>query len=104
MQHYNKAQFNNIWKFKIDLNEVRDDGSVYLTLPENASVLTVQHQEESGLCLWALVDDSTQNTERRRFFIYLTGISFHMGNKNLKYINTCQLSNGTLVLHIFEEL
>lgn len=51
--------------------------------------------------IWALIDDSIEETELRKIQIYTTGIPVKEG-VNLKFIQTVFF--GVLVFHVFEEI
>jgi hypothetical protein len=81
-----------IWKFPLPVSPV-----VYLSMPENAKILTVQTQGE-GACIWALVD--IHNIPQRRCFVILpTGHEFD-GAHALGYVGTFQVPPH--VWHVFE--
>ena len=84
-----------VWKFPIDTP--RDIFS--MVMPKGAETLTVQTQG-SRPCIWALVDPMKED-EERHFEIHGTGHSIYPVN-NLKYINTFQMEEGSLVFHLFE--
>ena len=71
-----------------------------LTLPRGARLLTVQEQR-GELMLWALVDPEAP-TETRDFRIAGTGHLIDEDANTLRYVGTVQMSNGSLVWHVFE--
>jgi len=82
-----------IYKYPLLLTDPID-----LALPRGAQVLTVQMQRGSPQ-MWALVDPGA-GMESRRFRLLGTGIAFN--ETGLRYINTFQMREGRLVLHLFE--
>lgn len=86
-----------IWKFQIDSE------SKIIVMPDGAEILTVQVINQVP-CIYVLVNPDARNT-LRRFEIYETGedIAFYMSTSR-KYINTYQLNDGKLVLHLFEKI
>lgn len=71
-----------------------------ISLPKGAQLLTVQVQN-SWPYLWALVDTSQSNEERK---ILICGTGHKMTNVITQYIATFQMENGSLVFHVFEGL
>jgi hypothetical protein len=75
-------------------------GEVEISMPAGSEILTVQTQ--GGIpCIWAVVDADAPFAARR-LCVRGTGHQFK-GNEG-KYIGTCQLDNGELVFHVFEEI
>lgn len=83
-----------IWKYPL---EVIDRQAI--TMPPGAKLLTVQMQY-GKCCLWALVDETKNDTAARRIAIYGTGNP--MPDSPGEYIATFQMLNGKLVFHAFE--
>ena len=81
-----------IWKFELQ------PGTTAMNLHKGAEILTIQTQRETP-CMWVLLDPE-EPTEKRYFEIFGTGHTMPEGDR--KYINTFQLSGGSLVLHLFE--
>ena len=86
-----------IWKFELYPNVTVID------MPKGAEILTVQTQDEIPF-IWVLVNPENLE-EKRQFEIYGTGHDIYcdMGIER-KYINTFQLSGGSLVFHLFERI
>ena len=86
-----------IWKFPLEM------GANSITMPRAAKILTVAAQYDE-LQMWALVDPDAPR-EDRVFFVLGTGqnlpekISASFWDR---YIGTCQLMDGALVVHVFE--
>jgi len=87
-----------IWKYEMGITVKQK-----LEMPVNAEILTVQIQEGKP-CLWALVDPN-EKKEIRTFETFGTGSPIYCDMEiDRKYIGTCQLYDGSLILHIFETL
>ena len=80
-----------IWKYELSPD-------VYLTIPINGEILTVQTQNDVAM-MWVLVNPE-HDTERRHFKVFGTGHT--ITDKKIKYINTFQFDNGVLIFHVFE--
>lgn len=88
-----------IWKYQLQAKDLQT-----LNLPFGSQVLTAQTQNEE-ICIWALVNSETKETEERSFEIFGTGhpVSCDMG-VDRRYISTVQLHGGDLVFHVFERI
>ena len=85
---------NTIYKYEL---EVTDRQAVLL--PPNASILSAQVQG-GRVCLWVgLETDDLHLAEPRDIRIHGTG---HPIAESLRFIDTVQLSGGSLVFHVFE--
>lgn len=87
---------NRIFKYQLTEKYCR------ISIPENAMILSVQHQKEfDTVVLWVKVDPEA-NEEYRYFRLFETGEEIHYSkNKGYGYLNTIQLDSG-LVYHVFE--
>ena len=85
-----------IWKQVLDVTD-----SQIIELPLDSKVLCVQTQNNKP-CIW-FINYNTSNTVtvQRKFKIYGTGHTHDWIGGT--YIGTFQLSEGTLVFHVFEE-
>lgn len=72
---------------------------VYLTLPENAEILSVQIQKGKAF-VWILGDYHDSRLRKRKFRIYGTG--HPVLKENRRFIATYQLKDGLEVYHLFE--
>ena len=82
--------------FKYEL-EVTDRQAVLL--PPNASILSAQVQS-GRICLWVGLEiDELHLSEPRDIRIHGTG---HPIAESLRFIDTVQLANGSLIFHVFE--
>jgi hypothetical protein len=84
-----------VWKFPLETVSAQ---TVKIPLP--AKVLTVQPQGD-GVCLWAEV---SPELEKVKVDILIAGTGHELPDKPMRYINTFQLLNGTLVFHAYEML
>lgn len=82
-----------IYKYPLIPNDI-----IKIKLPKGAIILTAQSQFDVP-CIWALVNPNIE-TEERLFKIIGTG--YDISESNLIYIDTIQISAGTLIFHIFE--
>ena len=76
---------------------------ITLDVPAGSQILSVQEQF-GEICIWMLVDPTLEK-EERRFEVYGTGhpINYDMGTWRT-YIGTVKLENGSLIMHIFENI
>ncbi len=86
-----------IWKYIL-----KSEDEQIIEMPRGAEILTVQLQNHA-LCLWAIVYEHVPKTPRK-IIIYFTGEEITKDKNNLKYIGTCQLSDGKIIVHVFEEV
>lgn len=89
-----------VWKYTLGY-----DVDFELEMPEDAHVLHVGTQYQGGPgeapTMWVLVDPERPR-ERRRFRYAGTGTADVPNSDEGRYLGTCQLTGGTLVLHVFE--
>jgi hypothetical protein len=94
-----------IWKFPIyNLTVDRTDVTSVkppVEMPIGATVLYVACQDGS-ICVWAEVETSEVNIERRDFYIYKTGQLMIESEMRRQYIGTFFLNEGAKVYHVFE--
>jgi hypothetical protein len=67
-------------------------------MPRCSLVLSAQVQKNTP-CMWALID-TDQPPEERHFALFGTG--HEVDPKAVKFIDTFQLHEGSLVFHLFE--
>lgn len=80
-----------VWKFELQPR-------ITLLMPAGAQALHV-HEQNGGVCLWALVDPEAPK-EARTFLTFGTG---HEGvPEDARYVGSAHLSGGVLVFHVFE--
>lgn len=84
-----------IWKFNFHVKD-----QVKIEMPKGAEILTVQNQYEMPT-VWAIADPMAPK-ELRHFELLGTGQDIDTTGK--KYIGTFQMSEGTLVWHLFEKI
>lgn len=85
---------HSIYKYPLKAQEHQE-----LELPLGAQILSVQAQRNE-ICIWALVNTGTINTEIRRVSIYPTGRS-SSSTLDREFLGTVQLHGGDLVFHVF---
>ena len=86
--------------YKYPLNPYHTATELYM--PRGAKVLCAQTDEKTDCpCIWALVDVWETVMDSRIFFLHLTGLDIDVEGK--EYIGTVQLSEGGLILHVFEK-
>lgn len=74
-------------------------GENVLTLPQGSEIISFQAQH-GGAVVWALVDQTQEETECIVLHVVMTGQPF--GFKVKRCIGTVQLNNGGFVLHALE--
>lgn len=95
-----------IYKYPLKVTDFQE-----IELPEGAEILSVQTQilgsgkrlfvsDRQELCLWAMVDPDNPLVPRR-IRIFGTGNPMEYEHE-LKFIGTCQMHNGALIWHVFE--
>lgn len=86
-----------IWKEILPITDRQE-----ILLPVGAKILTVQTQYKR-LCIWFINENiDVIKTEKHIFYIYVAG--HEKEEIEGKYIGTCQLQQGSLVIHIFEKV
>lgn len=86
----------SIWKYTL---KVADNQS--LVMPKESEILSCQTQNDV-ITLWVLVYPLNGTCERH-FVIAGTGHPIDFNNQSLQYINTVQMTNGSLIWHVFEQ-
>ena len=84
----------NVFKYPVPIAD-----SFSLDMPVGSEILAFQTQREQP-CIWALVDPNAQ-VAHYNFRLAGTGHPIEDNNDQLKYIGTCQMAGGSLVLHLF---
>lgn len=86
-----------IWKYVLEPDTT-------ITMPKGAEMLSVHAQSNASVCLWALVETDTLQTEKRRFAVYATGEKIPETEYVMikKFLGTVLLHDGLLVFHAFE--
>ena len=85
---------SRVYKYEVPVTSV-----FMLYLPRGAKILSFQTQREKPT-IWALVDETVDDTEQRAFFLVGTG---HPVPDDLTYIGTTLMAGGDLVWHLFEK-
>ncbi len=103
-----------IYKYSLDSRSIPEfltvdrNGLFGIEMVKGATILSVREQSEindqdipqpTGK-IWALVDPSETEKEKRYFRLLETGKPFD--DTDLKYIGTYQVYGGKIVLHLFE--
>jgi hypothetical protein len=85
-----------VYKYPVEIADY-----VYLELPEEAEILTVQVQG-GNVFLWALVNPDAPSQER---ILRIAGTGHPIiESEDLRYISTFQLHGGQLIFHAFQLL
>ena len=92
-----------IWKFQIPIQD-----EITIGMPAGARILAVQTQgaDTQELTMWALVNPGSRRSSdvvARSFRLFGTGYTMPEGVV-LNYIGTCQMHDGRLIWHLFEEI
>ncbi len=90
-----------IWKFSLPIV-----GLQRVTMPKDASILSVQQQGAGDLQMWAIVDP---DAEREQRIIEIVGTGNPMADVTKEglarlHLATVQTNGGSLVWHVFELL
>lgn len=88
------TQVLTIWKMQLALAPVQP-----VHVPEGARMLTAREQNEMP-CIWFLCDPAKPTSEERTIRVYGTGHA--VPDDPGRYLGTCHLHGGSLVLHVFE--
>ena len=87
-----------IYKYELEVTDSQE-----ISLPPSASILSAQVQQ-GKVCLWVrLYPAELYLADAREIRIYGTGHPIEP-TLNLRFIDTVQLANGSLVFHVFEVL
>ena len=87
-----------VWKFQKTLESIHSD-MVSFSMPTDSKVLSAQNQG-NRLTLWVETDLDKPEVDRY-FLVSGTGQAIKE-NIKLRFINTVQFFDGSLVLHVFE--
>jgi hypothetical protein len=88
-----------IWKYPLIVTDFQE-----VAMPYRAKILTVQTQNNQP-CIWAEVDAQEEGKQVRKIWIIGTGNPTVLGDgKERKYIGTCQMMEGALIWHVYEEV
>ena len=85
-----------VWKYELSIT---DDQTV--VMPRGAKILSAQNQYEK-VTIWALVNEYESITEKVHF--HIAGTAHPLPKNPMEFIDTIQLSEGKLVLHVFKVL
>ena len=92
-----------VWKYKLEVDSIREDVFIAGTVkvPAGSKTLTVGVQNNSSY-VWVEVDPHAPPTYSKKF--YSVGTGHGIVPDNTKYIGTVLLNGGTLVFHIYEDI
>ena len=83
---------------------IHPSATYMLNLPYGSEILSVQNQRET-LCAWVRIDDPREQSRiMHTLRIVMTGDEETYDTTNLRFLGTVQMAQGSLVLHIFEEM
>jgi hypothetical protein len=85
-----------IYKYKVKPQETQ-----VVEMPAGAQILTAQ-PIDVNVWIWAMVETEVVEKELRRIAVLKTGQEITLPSDKLLYINSVQLGEGELVLHVFE--
>ena len=92
----------SIWKFPLDLHDCAVDGTLTITVPASADILSVADQPGIGICLWAMVDANAEK-KPHRILIMGTGRTMPLEYVELvRFVGTVVTFGGKLVWHVFD--
>jgi hypothetical protein len=85
-----------IWKYKLELAKLQ-----VVDMPRGAKILSLQVQDDSLACIWALVNDAAPK-EAVGFLSVPTGepVTDYVLD-NYTFLGTYQIARGDLVFHVF---
>ena len=84
-----------IWKYVLSSTDWQ-----IIEVPKIHKVLSAQSQYNQ-VCLWVEVDDSSPKSSTIGVFIAVTGNE--VLKQDIKFLDTVQLYDGTLVLHVYTQ-
>lgn len=84
-----------VWKYTIDCP--------HIDAPIGAKWLCA-HEQGNDVCVWAEVDQENFSLVTHTLEVYGTGHTIKTPSLHRKYLGTCFLENGSLVLHVFVNL
>ena len=86
---------NAIYKY-----ELSGDTPQTVLLPINSTILSVVEQHQR-IVMYALVDNETQGKIQAQFLLLGTGQNFDNTLDGYTFLNTVNLSGGSLMFHVF---
>lgn len=84
----------SVYKYPIEIDDTQT-----LILPRGAEILSVINQFEE-VCIYALVDTETDETEKYSLQCYGTGHTIRH-DSSYKFLGTVSMHSGHFVLHVF---
>ncbi len=88
---------SQIFKYFVEIT-----GKQEIEMPGGAEILCCQVQHNKP-CIWAIVDPDAR-AELKTILIAGTGHEIDFDLSLVRYIGTIQMGDGTLVLHVFEQI
>jgi len=88
---------NAIYKYELSEEKIQ-----WVSLPLNSTVLSVVEQHEK-IVMYAIVDSEQENTQEIEFLLLGTGQIFNYVFDDYTFLNTVNLSGGSLMFHVFVE-
>jgi len=88
---------NAIYKYELSGEKVQ-----WVSLPVNSTVLSVVEQYQK-IVMYAIVDAEQENTLEIEFLVLGTGQNFDNTLDDYTFLNTVNLSGGSLMFHVFVE-
>ena len=90
-------KMNAIYKYELSEEKVQ-----WVSLPVNSTVLSVVEQHQD-IVMYAVVDVEQENTQEIQFLLLGTGQDFDNTLDGYTFLNTVNLSGGSLMFHVFVE-
>lgn len=90
------SSMKTIYKYKVKRQETQE-----VEMPVGAQILTAQ-PIDVNVWIWAMIETEVEEREMRRIAVLKTGQEITLDTDQLLYINSVQLGEGELVLHVFE--
>lgn len=81
--------------------QLKTTGEQFIDFPINSEILTIQTQANIP-CIWAKVETSETEHERKMFVTVGTGEP--LPENTMEYVGTYQLNSGQFIFHVFEIL
>jgi hypothetical protein len=86
-----------IYKYPLEITDAQA-----VQMPLGAKILSVHAQAVDRICLWAIVNESSTDRERREIEIFGTGHNMPSGER--VFIGTVLTYRDMYVWHVFERL
>lgn len=86
-----------IYKYPVPIHD-----EFIINMPNGAQPLSVRVQN-GQVYMWAMVNPRNAMIEKR-FYLRGTGHPIEVDDENLRFIDTFQIHDGSLVCHLFEDV